>query len=261
MHALLLLLILQDRPAPDPSALFRRFIYQPASAERGDYTLPEGAEDAAITTEDGVELHGWYRAAPEGRPTVLVFHGNGGNVTYFRGIVEALAELNAGYLAIDYRGFGRSGGSPTEDGLYEDAEASLRWLVERGAERIHVLGYSLGTGVAVELATREHVEGVVLQSPFTSIPALVEGTLGEGIASRIPDRFDSLSKIASLDEPVLILHGPRDRVVPFEHGQALFDAAPEPRTFVELPNSGHDDFLGRDRETWMEAVGSFLNRP
>lgn len=256
-------LALQDAPPNRLAEILRRFVYFPAGPEQGDWTLPEGCEEATIRVSDDVSLFAWWAPPPEGRPTVVFFHGNGGNVTHYRGLVDFLRGMQAGVLAVDYRGYGRSTGRPDEAGLYEDAEACFRWLTEeRGvaARDLVAMGFSLGTGVAVELAVREHLGGVILEAPFTSIPNLVAERMGPRLAQLAPDRYDSISKIDRLDEPLLVLHGRNDTTVPFTHGQELHAAAPEPKSFCELPSSDHNDFLERDGELWRETVARFLDR-
>ena len=217
----------------------------PSPAESG---VPE-MTPVTLETADGLRLMSWYRPAAEDRETIVYFHGNGGHIGY-RG-AKARPYLDAGYgmLLVSYRGYGGNPGSPSEDGLYEDGRATLGFLAARGVEPGHIVlyGESLGSGVAVQMALEQAqaarpLAAVVLEAPFTS-------TADVG-ASHYPwapvrwlmkDRFDSQSKIAGIQAPVLIVHGGRDRVVPIRFGEALYAAAAAPKDALWIPDATHHD--------------------
>ncbi|MBI4588458.1 MAG: alpha/beta hydrolase [Candidatus Rokubacteria bacterium] len=212
--------------------------------------------------EDGVRLHGWLIPGP--RPTTLFwFHGNAGNISHrLDNIREIHDRLGIGVFIFDYRGYGRSDGTPTEAGLYRDARAAREALVESlgvPSRQIVYFGRSLGAAVAVDLAQTHPPPGLILESPFLSARAMANRTLpGSGLL--LKTRFDSLAKIGRLRTALLVLHGEADEVVPHEHGRRLFEAASGPKAFYTIPGARHNDtYLVGGREYW-EAWRNFLDR-
>ncbi|MFQ5897063.1 MAG: alpha/beta hydrolase [Candidatus Methylomirabilia bacterium] len=192
--------------------------------------------------EDGVRLHGWL--VPGRRPlTLLWFHGNGGNMSHRLDNIEAIHRyLGIGVFIFDYRGYGRSEGQPTEEGLYRDARAAREALIREGvdANQIVYFGRSLGAAVAIELDLVAPPVALILESPLLSVPAMANRTLpGSGVLFKT--RFDSRTKISRVHSPVFILHGDSDEIVPYEHGRRLFDAAPKPKAFYTIRGSRHND--------------------
>ncbi len=237
----------------------RRLMYHPgppppSPAEVG---LPEMAT-VTLETTDGLALLAWHAPARDGRATVMVFHGNAGNLAHRAPKARALIDAGYGVLLVAWRGFGGNPGAPSEDGLYEDGRAGFRFLAGRGvaAERIVVYGESLGSGVAVQMATEYPVAGVVLEAPFTSL-ADVAARHYWYVPARwlLLDRYDSEAKIGAVAAPLLVLHGLRDAVVPAELGRALFAAAPEPKVERLFAEGGHSDLYDYGAG---EAVITFL---
>jgi uncharacterized protein len=252
MRRLLALIALASVMAGCRESMEARFIYFPSRALAAD---PSSAglrfRDVAFTAADGVALHGWLIAGRT--PTTLLYsHGNGGNigdrVTIARLFVE---QLGVGVFMYDYRGYGRSQGAPSEAGLVADALAARAALIREGIPPEHIVyfGRSLGAAVTVALAIAHPPRGVVLESPFTSVRAMGNAVLpGAGYLFRT--RWDSLAKIGRLRAPLLVIHGESDEVVPFAQGRALFEAAPEPKTFVTLRGSRHYDLEAAWPDYW-----------
>ena len=215
------------------------------------------AQEVTLDTADGEKLVAWYVAPRDRKPLLLYFHGNGGSLRYRVDRFRALIEPGNGLLALSYRGYGGSSGSPTEIGLVADAEAAYRLAVARApAGRIAVFGESLGTGVAVALAASHEVGAVVLEAPFTSaadVGAAVYWYLPVRLLMRDP--FYSDRRIAQVKAPLLILHGAQDRVVPIVLGERLHALANEPKRFVRFPEGGHADL---DRFGAVQVVLRFL---
>ncbi len=220
-------------------------------------------EDVYFTTGDGVRLHGWWVPAESGRRAVLFCHGNAGNISHRLESIAVFHRLGLNVLIFDYRGFGWSGGSPDEEGTYRDAAAAYRHLEEeRGVapERIVIFGRSLGGAVAIELARRKKAAALIVESSFTSAVAmgkLIFPYLPVGLLIR--NRYDSLSKVGELRLPVLFIHSPDDELVPFEQGERLFAAAPEPKEFLPI-RGGHGDGFLISGEVYLEGIDTFLKK-
>ncbi|MCE9639217.1 MAG: alpha/beta hydrolase, partial [Betaproteobacteria bacterium] len=220
-------------------------------------------EDVALHTADGVKLHGWWVPARDARGTVLLMHGNAGNISHRLGYLTMFSRLGYSVLIFDYRGYGKSGGSPGEEGTYLDAEAAWQHLTEARklkSQDIVLVGESLGGGVATWLAFKYPPRALVLASTFTSVP-----DMGAQIYPWLPVRllarivYDNIARIREIKVPVMIAHSRGDDIIPFAHGQALFAAAREPKQFLELAGGHNEGFLFA-RDEWIAAVGAFLDR-
>ena len=225
------------------------------------YGLPY--EDVPVATEDGETLHAWWVPAENARGAVLLFHGNAGNISHRIEYARMFRTLGYGTLLVDYRGYGKSTGSPSEEGTYRDALASWRWLTGTrglsGAD-IVVFGESLGGAVACWLAAREKVRALVLASTFTSVPDLgaeVYRFLPVRLISRF--KYNTQACLSDVNVPVLVVHSPRDDIVPYAHGKKLFAAAREPKEFLEIAG-GHNDGFVFMRPAWVSALGEWLAR-
>ena len=235
-------------------------------------------EEAHIFTADGLELQGWYFPAARDpgatpRPTILFMHGTSYNASdmwvsdeRIEAFRDFLTGIRANFLIFDYRGYGKNPGTPTEEGTYTDAAAALAWLYARpdvDPATIFFYGFSLGTGIATGLAMREPSAGLILRAPFTSIRGMIADWFPRArpllaAAPWLPlTNYDTLSKIRRLDRPLLVMHGEADRTVPEYMGQQIFEAAPEPKTYVSFPDSGHSDIAN---EMVVPAVTTFIDR-
>jgi len=206
------------------------------------YGLTEFA-DVRIPTSDGLNVQAWYHKASEGFPTLLYFHGNGGNLSNRVHYYHDLKEAGFGLLALSYRGYGMSEGSPSEEGFYNDARAAIAYAKDTLSvkpEEMIFYGESIGTGVAVQMATEYASGALVLQSPYSSMVDLARYYYPWlPVTILLTDRFDSISKIARNRVPLLLFHGEKDEIVPLRFGKALFDAAPNPKEAVYMSASGH----------------------
>ena len=218
-------------------------------------------EEIALATEDAERLHAWWVPARPARGTALLFHGNAGNISHRIDYARMFHGLGYSTLLVDYRGYGKSTGTPSELGTYRDALAARRWLVEeRGVSDadIVVFGESLGGAVGCWLAQRHRPRALVLASTFTSVP-----DLGAEVYRFLPVRlisryeYDTRACVQKVDAPVLVLHSPRDDIIPYDHGRRLFEAAREPKAFLEI-DGGHNDGFVFMRPEWVQALGAFL---
>ena len=211
-----------------------------------------------METSDGVKIHGWW-AQREGSPLATLFlHGNGDNITTTAPLASRKSSpLDRRFLMLDYRGYGKSSGRPSEQGLYHDSEAGFIYLLGKGyrAEQIILHGESLGTAVAIDLASRRPCAALILEAPFTSASD-VAGTVVPFLGPLLIRSFNSLPKIRWIRVPKFFMQGDRDAVIPLRLGQELFAAAQEPKTFWMIPGAGHNDILetaGAEYRTRLSA--------
>ena len=247
--------------------VINHFIYFP---ERDIFQDPSDFgleyEDVYLTTSDGVRIHGWF-VPGSGGPTLVWFHGNGGNISHRVDNIAGLhGRLGVSILIIDYRGYGLSEGSPTEQGTYLDAEAAVAHALSRpdvDPERVVLFGRSLGCVVAAEMAVRHDAYAIVLESPFTSVLAMAKRAYPflPGVGLLVGNMYDTLDKVARIDAPIMVLHGDSDEIVPFEMGREVFEAASEPKRFYIIRGAGHNDTYAVGGAPYLDALGSFLAEP
>ena len=201
-----------------------------------------GAQNLTLATQDGETIVAWHRPAAAGKRTILYFHGNGGNLATVAPRLQALSDDGTGVFAIDYRGYGGSSGTTSEEGILLDADAAyvktLAYAETPG--RIVLMGHSLGSGAAVYLAGRHKVAALVLEAPFSSaVDVGAERYPMFPVRWLMRDQFRSDLRIKDVRSPILIVHGADDRTIPIRFGEKLFALAPEPKEFVRLEGVGH----------------------
>jgi fermentation-respiration switch protein FrsA (DUF1100 family) len=215
------------------------------------------SEAVTLTTADGEKLAAWYVAPQPGQRVKLFLHGQGGRLAVQSNRWRRTREAGLGLLAVSYRGYPGSTGSPTEDGLHLDARAAYDWLRQRHAARDIVLhGQSLGSGVAVRLAAEVEVGAVILEAPFTAaVDVAAERFPWLPVRWLMLDQFRSRDHIGEVKAPVMIVHGDSDSIIPFAHGERLYALAREPKQFVRMPGSDHNTLV---RDGLYEKIGVFL---
>jgi uncharacterized protein len=236
----------------------RSLMYFPETAHTvpAQAGLPE-AEEVALTASDGVGVTVWYVAPKNDKPVILYFHGNGGALHYRVERFKKLIADGVGLVALEYRGFGGNGGSPSEHGLIADAEAAYAFAAGHyPADQIVVWGESLGTGIAIAIAAEKPVGRVILEAPFTSAAAVAAIRYWYmPVRLLMKDQFRSDQRIAKVTAPLLILHGLHDQIVPYTMGEQLFDLANKPKHIVKFLDGGHEDL---DANGALHAVARFL---
>lgn len=237
---------------------FQRYlIYFPAKevpSRQGFHA--EDMQELSLKTSDGIAILAWYKAAKGAQPTVLFLHGNAGHIGYRMFLIRQFLANGFGVLLLEYRGYGGNKGKPSEEGLYTDARAAMHFLKQEeiSSQHIVIYGESLGTGVAVKMAEEFPACALVLQSPYTSMPAVARFHY-PWIFIPPWDKFNSVARIQNIKAPLLILHGKQDQVVPFEQGFALYNQANEPKAFIALDNRGHDNLWD---EHFIKTVIDFI---
>ncbi len=216
-------------------------------------------EDIYFETEDGVRLNGWF--VPSGNPVAaLVFcHGNGGNIGHRLESLRQFHSLNLNVFIFDYRGYGRSRGWLTEEGTYRDAMAAYRWLKTKCPELpIILFGRSLGANVAADLAAKVDAAALIYESGFNSVQ-----DLGSELFPFLPVRwmtkykYNAIDKVQNIKMPILAIHSPQDEIVPFRHGKRFFEAANEPKRFLEI-SGGHNEGFIVSEERYLAGWKAFL---
>jgi fermentation-respiration switch protein FrsA (DUF1100 family) len=215
---------------------------EPPSLERAG--LAGIMEPVKIVTADGLDLLAWYHGPPNrNAPLIVLFHGNGGTIEIRAAKAKTYISAGFGVLLPEYRGYGGNPGSPSEAGLYADGRAALAFVAARGIapDRVVLLGESLGTGVAVQMAVEQRVAALVLEAPYSSVADVAQGDFPWfPVWWLMRDRFDSVEKIARVGAPLFVIHGGLDRTIPVRFGRTLFAAAVQPKEAMWLPDAGHD---------------------
>ena len=241
----------------------RKLLYlpdqQPLSLTQTGLT---GINEITLKTTDGERLQAWYLPAKPDQPTLLFFHGNGGSIA---GRVDRLAfyqQQGFGALFVSYRGYGTSTGSPDQDGLINDALASHNWLVEQNiaAEKIILVGESLGAGVAAQLAIRRPVRALIMEAPFTSTVDVARATYWWlPLDFLMKDKFETIAIIDQIKVPVLIVHGEHDEITSVEQGKQLFVKANAPKTLKIIKDGTHNGIM--DQGSWQLEPGFYKKLP
>ena len=219
-------------------------------------------EDIILTTGDGVDINFWYIPADDSIATIIFCHGNGGNISHRLEKIRLLNGIGLNVLIFDYRGYGSSGGSPSEEGLYLDAGAVFGYLVnirKVPSDRLIVYGESLGAAVAIDLAGKHNLAGIIIEGGFSSVKEM-----GKRVFPFIPgfiykSRFDSLTGIKDVKVPKLFFHAREDEIVPLELGRKIYDAASGPKEFIQI-DGGHNDAFHVSEEMYLREIESFTKR-
>lgn len=238
-----------------------RLVYFPTSAiDATPDLISLSYEDVWLQTEDGERIHGWYLPKEDAKWTVLMLHGNGGNISHRLQTLDLLNKIGVNTLIIDYRGYGRSEGTPSEQATYQDALAAWAHLTEHrtSAEFVVVFGRSIGGAVAVWLAASVNPKGLILESTFSSVVDMAEHHypfLPVRYISKF--KYDSLSLAPSIRVPTLMLHSRQDTIVPFDLGLKLYEALPANKSFIEM-RGGHNDGYHVSGQSYINGLKNFI---
>lgn len=239
-----------------------KFVYKP-SARVAVTPAAVGMryEEVALVASDGVRLTGWYLPLADARGTVLFCHGNAGNISHLLAVAEDAHRLGLGILLFDYRGYGQSEGTLSEEGTHRDAEAAWNFLVQEAGlapEQIAIIGRSLGGPIAARLARDKKPAALFLEATFTSIPELgreLYPIFPVGLLARY--EYPTLEYLKQVQCPVLVSHSRDDMFIVFAHGQRLYEAAGQPKAFIEL-RGGHGSAFSEDAAAYEAGVEAFL---
>ncbi len=219
-------------------------------------------EEILFESPDGLKLHGWFFPGGPPNRTLIYFHGNAGNIGDRLPKIKKLHGLGMNVFLFDYRGYGGSEGKPSLTGAVDDSLAAYRWVVARpdvDPNHIILYGESLGGALALEVARQERHAAVILESTFTSVRDMAKSFYRLIPRFLVPDVYRSIDTIRQVHEPILILHGLRDGVVPHTMGKRLYEAAPQPKRFVLFPEATHSDIHEVGHEEYIRAIDEFLS--
>jgi len=242
-----------------------RMIFYPEIPSREIMMTPERIglvyEPVQLVTDDGIKLDAWFLPRENARGVLLFFHGNAGNISHRLDSLQLFHDLGLAVLIFDYRGYGRSEGRISEQGTYRDAEAAWRYLTEQRnipARDIVLFGRSLGAAVAARLATRHTPGALMIESAFTSVPD-VAADIYPFLPVRWLARFQYAAGeyLASVSCPVLVVHSQDDEIIPFKHGERLFELANEPKQWLPIRGGHNDGFIVSGR-SYVDGFNSFL---
>lgn len=220
------------------------------------------AYEEIFIESDGHRLHAWFLPRQGAKAVVLFFHGNAGNIGHRLDKLHIFNELGLETLIIDYRGYGQSGGSASEKGMYRDADAAYQYLIKNkkvDSKRLLLYGESLGGAVAIDLASRVSIKGLITEGTFTSIPGMIKKSLPFVPAFALESRFDSLSKIERVPVRKLFIHSLDDEIVPYFMGEALYSRATGEKELLKL-RGGHNTAFFDSLDIYSDGLKRFLEK-
>jgi fermentation-respiration switch protein FrsA (DUF1100 family) len=244
----------------------RKIMYYPHKLDK-DFEFPlyvPQLEEVFITCDDGYTIHGLFTPASENKPTLLIFHGNAGNITHRDFLLRGFNTLGYSALLIDYHGYGKSEGTPSEKNLYRDGKAALEWLRKeknRKPEDIVLFGKSLGSGVAIELATQHSFKGLILESAFTSIVSVARSHFPYNcfpVSLMLLDTYDNSTKISEIHSPVFIRHGTEDTIIDKREGEKLFEQANMPKELYLIEGADHNNMHFHNPQSYWTTIAAWL---
>lgn len=242
-------------------------VYYPEMPGRDYEATPAQAgmpyEAVTLAASDGVRLDAWFIPAEHARGALLYAHGNAGNISHRLDAIRLFRDMGLSVLIFDYRGYGKSTGKPSEEGTYRDAEAAWQYLTTQrniAPACIVIFGESLGASVATQLAAHHPPAALVIAAGFTSVPDLAAGFYPYFPVRWLSRyRYNTRRYLQDVRAPVMVMHSRKDEIIPYVHGRALYEAAPEPKQFVEL-RGGHNDLFFANEEVFSREVGTFVKQ-
>jgi len=245
----------------------RKIIYQPYKLDK-NFVFPNyvpALEEVFIPCEDGLTINGLFAPGDKSKPVIVIFHGNAGDMTHRDFLLRVFNnELSHTVLLIDYHGFGKSEGTPTEKNLYLDGNASLQWLREEKdikPEEVVLFGKSLGSGVAVELAKKNIFKGIILETPFASIASAARYHFPYNcfpVNLLVVDKYDNLSKIKRIHAPLLLVHGTQDTIVNKKESEKLFKKSLRPKKLYLVEGADHNDIQFVQPQKYWNKISEWI---
>jgi len=223
--------------------------------------LPENVSEIFITTKDGLSLQCYLIPNDSSNKMVIYFHGNGGNIGHRLADLRRINGFGVNVLGVGYRGYGKSEGAPSEEGVYIDGESALAYVVEQlgfAEKNVYLFGRSIGTAVAINTGQKRKLNGLILVAPLTCGKEHAKAT-GLGLVSFLAgNSFDNIGKVGEILCPVLVIHGTEDRVIPFEMGERIYQAISSPKQFIKISGAGHNDLSLHYGDEYWSPIHDFI---
>ncbi len=226
-------------------------------------SLPHGIEERFIDTEDQVRIQLLYLPSTGSDKIVIYFHGNAGNIYHRIPDLLQLQRAGVNILGVSYRGYGKSEGKPSEEGIYQDGDAVFKYVTNAlgfSHNNIIILGRSIGTAVAINSAKSREIGALILVTPLTSGKAYAKAMGLALFSSLAGNAFDNLTKIKDVKAPLLVIHGTDDRVIPFSMGKQIFDSAQSKKKFIKIEGAGHNNLQANYRQEYWPAIFDFIKQ-
>ena len=225
--------------------------------------LPENVKEVFVKTEDNIEIQTYFIPNQSSNKILIYFHGNAGNIGHRLPDLMQISQFGVNVLGVGYRGYGRSQGSPSEKGIYIDGKSALKYATnELGftLEQVYILGRSIGTTVAINTAQRKNIAGLILVTPLTNGKGFAKAS-GLGFVSFLAgNSFNNIEKIPEIICPVLIIHGNKDRVLPFEMGVKIYGEIKTEKKFVKIEGAGHNDLSFKYKSIYWDSILEFIRK-
>jgi uncharacterized protein len=223
-----------------------------------EYYNIDNTDEITLISSDNTKLQAWYHKPDNNKKMVIFLHGNSGTLENRVDKLRILSDMGYGFIIPAWRGFGKSEGSPTKEGLYLDAEAAISFVKDQdyNLKDVIIIGESLGTGIATEMSTRYNFKGLLLLTPYTSIGKRASEIYPFMFAEfLVKDNFNVIDKISKINQPLLIIHGNKDTVIPYDHSKRIFAKALERKKLIIYPDVGHNDY---DDKTAFKDMQEFF---
>ena len=225
--------------------------------------LPGSVEEIFIETEDKIEIQCLLIPHKSSSKIVIYYHGNGGNIGHRLSELLEISQLGVNVLGVGYRGYGKSQGSPTEEGIYIDGKSALKYAIGHlhfNLEQVFILGRSIGTAVAINTARRKNIAGLILVTPLTSGREHAKASGLRLISFLAGKSFNNIGKITEIICPALIIHGNKDRIIPFEMGVMIYDRIKTDKKFIEIDGAGHNDIFSKYKSIYLNSILEFIQK-
>lgn len=224
--------------------------------------LPNGIQEITINTDDNVELISLFLPSTESKKLLIYFHGNAGNIYHRIPSLLQIHNTGVSVIGVSYRGYGKSEGDPSEEGIYLDGEAIYQHAVERmgfSKENIILFGRSIGTAVAINIAQNKQLRGIILVTPLTSGSDLAKAIGLGAVASLAEGSFNNITKVENIKSPLLVIHGTSDRIIPYSMGREIFDRANVKKEFVKIDGANHNNLHDDYKQKYWPPILRFIN--
>ncbi len=242
------------------------FVFQPSSWTEQDWTRSSGLplQDVWLSVDSDIRVFGWYVDAGPNQPVLLWCHGNAGNISHRLPNLSELYKRGISVMIFDYRGYGKSSGAPSEEGLYKDALAAYEFVITQKTvdpKRLVLFGRSLGTSVAGEIARQRSAAGLILEGAFPSIQSMANHHyLGLPASWFVDSTFNLEEKLSHISLPLLVIHGENDTIVPLKYGKQVFERARQPKSWYSVPRAGHNNVPFVGGKAYFERLLTFIHK-